>query len=56
MQADQRDWVDHIDILEFCYNSTKHSATGFSPFELAAGKEVNTPRMLLEECGALINN
>ena len=38
VQAGQKDWVDHIDMLEFCYSSSKHSATGFSPFEL--GKQV----------------
>ena len=46
VQADQKDWVDHIDMLEFCYNSSKHSATGFSPFELATGKQVLTPLAL----------
>ena len=47
VQADQKDWTDHIDMLEFCYNSSKHSATGFSPFELATGKQVLTPLALV---------
>ena len=34
-------------MLEFCYNSSKHSATGFSPFELATGKQVLTPLALV---------
>ena len=42
VHADQRDGVDHIDMLEFCYNSTKHSATGFSPFELTVGLRRST--------------
>ena len=33
-------------MLEFRYNS-KHSATGFSPFELATGKQVLTPLALV---------
>ena len=28
VQADQKDLLDHIDMLEFCYNSSKYSATG----------------------------
>ena len=47
VQADQKDWVDHIDMLEFCYNSSKHSATGFYPFELAIGKQVLIPLYLV---------
>ena len=47
VQADQKDWMDHIDMLEFCYNSSKHSAIGFSPFELATGKQVLTPLALV---------
>ena len=30
-----------------CYNSSKHFATGFSPFELATGKQVLTPLALV---------
>jgi hypothetical protein len=24
---DHKDWGDHLGLVEFCYNSTKHSAT-----------------------------
>ena len=34
-------------MLEFCYNAAIHSTTGFSPFELATGKEVLTLIALL---------
>ena len=47
VQADQKDWVDHIDMQEFCYNSSKHSTIGFSPFELATRKQVLTPLALV---------
>ena len=47
VQVDQRDWVDHVDLMEFCYNAAKHSATGFSPFELVVGKEILTPLALI---------
>ena len=40
VRADQTDWVDHVDKLEFCYNAAINSTTGFSPFEIATGKEV----------------
>mgnify|MGYP002775002166 FL=1 len=32
-----------MDVLEFCYNVAKHSATGFAPFTLSTGKDVMTP-------------
>ena len=47
IKADQSDWVEHVDMLEFSYNATIPSATGFSPFELSTGKEVLTPIALL---------
>jgi transposase InsO family protein len=30
--ADQQDWVDHLELAEFCYNNSEHSATGSTPF------------------------
>jgi hypothetical protein len=33
-------WVDHLGLMEFCYNSTKHSIIKINPFELALGVEV----------------
>ena len=46
--ANQTDWVDHVDKLEFCYNAAINSTTGFSPFEIATGKEVLTPIGLIQ--------
>jgi hypothetical protein len=31
--ADQQDWVDHLELDEFCYNNSKHSTTGATPFQ-----------------------
>ncbi len=30
--ADQQDWMDHLELVEFCYNNSEHSATGSTPF------------------------
>jgi len=30
--VDQQDWVDHLELAEFCYNNLEHSATGSTPF------------------------
>jgi hypothetical protein len=30
--ADQQDWVDHLELAEFCYNNSEHCATGSTPF------------------------
>ena len=47
VQADQKDWLNDIDMLEFSYNSFKHPTIGFSPFELAIGKQVLIPLYLV---------
>jgi hypothetical protein len=36
--ADQQDWVDHLELAKFCYNNSKHSATGTTPFQMVMGK------------------
>ncbi|KAL3688559.1 hypothetical protein R1sor_014868 [Riccia sorocarpa] len=43
INADQRDWAKWLGPAEYCYNSTKHSATGESPFLLAYGREPEGP-------------
>ncbi|MCO5581197.1 hypothetical protein L7F22_035075 [Adiantum nelumboides] len=43
VQADQKDWADFLEVLEFQYNSSVHTGTRYTPFELATGKEVITP-------------
>jgi len=41
--ADQQDWVDHLELAEFCYNNSKHSATGSTPFQMVTGKSPIVP-------------
>jgi len=41
--ADQQDWVDHLELAEFCYNNSEHSATGSTPFQMVIGKSPIVP-------------
>jgi hypothetical protein len=36
--TNQQDWVDHLELAEFCYNNSEHSATGTTPFQMVMGK------------------
>jgi hypothetical protein len=45
----QVEWDDLLPIMEFAYNATPHTATGFSPFLLNTGREPRVPASLL--CG-----
>jgi hypothetical protein len=38
MTANQQDWVDHLELAEFCYNNSKHSATKSIPFQMVTSK------------------
>ncbi|MCO5584711.1 hypothetical protein L7F22_038643 [Adiantum nelumboides] len=42
----QSNWKDYLPILEFAYNSSKHSATGFTPFMLMYGFQPRSPMAL----------
>lgn len=37
---DPRNWGEHLSLVDFYYNSTTHSMTKMSPFELPLGKEI----------------
>ena len=39
----QRNWLQLLDVAQFCYNLHKSSAMGMSPFELANGQQPLTP-------------
>jgi len=41
--VDQQDWVDHLELVEFCYNNSKHSATGSTPFQMVTRKSPIVP-------------
>ncbi|KAL5775969.1 hypothetical protein ACOSP7_013526 [Xanthoceras sorbifolium] len=41
--ASQRNWVELLDVAQFCYNLHKSSATGMSPAELCMGFQPLTP-------------
>jgi hypothetical protein len=41
--TDQQDWVDHLELVEFCYNNSKHSATGSTPFQMVTCKSPIMP-------------
>jgi hypothetical protein len=41
--ADQQDWVDHLELAEFCYNNSEHSITGSTPFQMVTGKSPIMP-------------
>jgi hypothetical protein len=41
--ADQQDWVDHLELTEFCYNNSTHSTTGSTPFQMVTGKSPIVP-------------
>ncbi len=43
MVTDQQDWVDHLELVEFYYNNSEHSATGSIPFQMVTGKSPIVP-------------
>jgi hypothetical protein len=36
--TNQQDWVDHLELAEFCYNNSEHLAIGATPFQMVTGK------------------
>jgi hypothetical protein len=41
--VDQQDWVDHLELAEFCYNNSEHSAIRSTPFRIVMGKSPIVP-------------
>ena len=43
VSASQRNWLELVDVAQFCYNLQQSSATGKSPFEVIFGVQPRTP-------------
>ncbi len=43
MAADQQNWVDHLELAEFCYNNSEHSVMGATPFQMVTCKSPIVP-------------
>ncbi len=43
VMAYQQDWVDHLELVKFCYNNLEHSATEANPFQMVTGKSPIMP-------------
>jgi hypothetical protein len=41
--ANQQNWVDHLELVEFCYNNSEHSTTSATPFQVVTGKSPIVP-------------
>jgi hypothetical protein len=54
VQADQKDWVNWLDILQFMYNNAKHLSHHTSPAQLLLGYKPRTPLDFLTESGLMI--
>jgi len=49
----QRDWSEWVPFINFCYNATEHSGTGFPPFFIFTGRmPLWTIDLVLPEVGA----
>ncbi len=40
---DQQDWVDDLELAEFCYNNSEHLATSSTPFQMVTSKSPILP-------------
>jgi hypothetical protein len=41
--TDQQNWVDHLELAEFCYSNSEHFATGSTLFQMVTGKSPIVP-------------
>ena len=46
VKEDQTDWEEWVPFTTFAYNTSKHSATGYTPFELVFGHPSSLPSAL----------
>lgn len=43
VSADQTDWDRYLSLIQFAYNTTKNTSTGYTPFFLVHGREARLP-------------
>lgn len=51
-----KNWDNHMKYASFCYNTTVHSTTGFTPHELLFGRKANKPSEIDYEIIETIND
>jgi len=49
MKEDQTNWDEWVPFAAYAYNTSKHSATGFTPFELVFGHPSSLPSAMRSE-------
>ena len=49
MGKHQNDWDDRLGMIEFAYNNSIHSSSGFTPFYLCYGRHPVSPVNLLSQ-------
>jgi hypothetical protein len=42
---DQQDWVNHLELVEFCYNNLEHLATKATPFQMVTKSHQLCPQL-----------
>jgi RNase H-like domain found in reverse transcriptase/Reverse transcriptase (RNA-dependent DNA polymerase)/Integrase zinc binding domain/Integrase core domain len=55
VNSDQNNWDEWVGYAIFTYNTTPHSTTGYSPFELVYGRKAEVPSALTREPEPLYN-
>jgi len=40
---DQQNWVDHLELADFCHNNSEHLAIDSTPFQMVMGKSPIVP-------------
>lgn len=58
VSANQRDWVHHLDVAQFCYNLQKSESAHHSPFKIMMGRQplASAPLWHGETSKSLVNH